>query len=448
MATSLARHEKQHPLRLAKYTAVVAFILLVIAIVLANSMLKPLGRDEQMYCSAGALLAKGQLVYRDFTYPSQLPYHPLLYASLYKLAGGNGYLLIGRLTSVVANLVTCAMIMLIYREAFAAQRRRAWAFGSAAVLWFLLNPFVDYANGYAWNHDIVTASVLTSVWLFLRLDFERAGKTVLIVGLLTVACWMRITSVLFWLAIVAALLWAARRAGCLKQTLTLTAATTLVLSLWPLWVIFQAPQAFLLNLIAIPKLYGGWLREMGFFHPKGQLTLHVLKHPAMILLLLTAAGVWGLSLSRILRQRHVALMLILPWIALLIAFIPPTMWQQYWAVPVPLILVGCAYPLRSLADRWGEKRWMFGGTSSVLLLLALAANPVPLVRATLLFETWQPLRLQVSRTQGRDGSASRWLSPREEPAPSGTGKRHQRSLRSQAPPSAMLRNAAYVSLRL
>ncbi len=46
--------------------------------------MKEVSRDEQMYCTAGVLLAGGQSIYKDFSYPSQLPCHPLLLAALYK----------------------------------------------------------------------------------------------------------------------------------------------------------------------------------------------------------------------------------------------------------------------------------------------------------------------------------------------------------------------------
>ncbi len=65
--------------------------------ILSNSMIKEVGRDEQMYCTAGVLLAKGQMIYGDFSYPSQLPYHPLLLSILYRFLGTTHYLLVGRL---------------------------------------------------------------------------------------------------------------------------------------------------------------------------------------------------------------------------------------------------------------------------------------------------------------------------------------------------------------
>ena len=78
-----------------------AVVFVLAAAILANSLTKPIGRDEQMYCTAGALLAQGRMIYRDFSYPSQLPYHPLLLAALYRALGTTDYLLVGRLVSVL-----------------------------------------------------------------------------------------------------------------------------------------------------------------------------------------------------------------------------------------------------------------------------------------------------------------------------------------------------------
>ena len=81
------------------------FLLVVIVglsfLIFANSMTKDLGHDEHMYCTAGYLIARGELIYRDFSYVAQMPLHPLLLGLLYKIIGTDYYLLTGRLLSVV-----------------------------------------------------------------------------------------------------------------------------------------------------------------------------------------------------------------------------------------------------------------------------------------------------------------------------------------------------------
>ena len=88
-----------------KIIYIVAFIVLAALslVILGNSMTKPVGRDEHMYCTAGVLMAQGRAIYRDFSYPTQLPYHPLLYAVVFKGLDTTHYLLVGRLVSAVVH---------------------------------------------------------------------------------------------------------------------------------------------------------------------------------------------------------------------------------------------------------------------------------------------------------------------------------------------------------
>ncbi|HXK37277.1 MAG TPA: hypothetical protein VJ553_06875, partial [Candidatus Paceibacterota bacterium] len=100
---------------LTRFIRPVAIIVLVVlaAAIVANSMIKEVARDEQMYCTAGALLAQGRMIYRDFAYPSQLPYHPLLLATLYRVLGTTHYLLVGRLVSALSDILVLIVIVAI-----------------------------------------------------------------------------------------------------------------------------------------------------------------------------------------------------------------------------------------------------------------------------------------------------------------------------------------------
>jgi hypothetical protein len=75
---------------------VLTILIVLSAAILANSMTKYVGRDEQMYCTGAVCLAQGKLIYRDFSYAAQMPYHPLLCAALYKMFATTHYLLVGR----------------------------------------------------------------------------------------------------------------------------------------------------------------------------------------------------------------------------------------------------------------------------------------------------------------------------------------------------------------
>ena len=152
---------------------VVLTLVVLSAAIWANAMTKSLGRDEQMYCTGGALLARGKIIYKDFSYPAQMPYHPLLYAVLFKIFNTTRYLFVGRMVSVVCDILTMLCIVAIYRRVFASLPIAGLLFGLAGAVLYVFNPLVDYANGYAWNHDVVIFCVVLSFWLFVSTDLAK-----------------------------------------------------------------------------------------------------------------------------------------------------------------------------------------------------------------------------------------------------------------------------------
>ena len=161
--------------RIVNVLAVLVLLALSLAI-LGSSMTKPLGRDEHMYCTGGVLMAQGKTIYRDFAYPTQLPYHPLLYAAIYKITDTQHYLLTGRLVSTLCDILIAICILAIFCRAFKSRHIEGLLPGSAGLCLYLFNPFVNYANGYAWNHDFVILCVILSYWLFISTDFQAKSK--------------------------------------------------------------------------------------------------------------------------------------------------------------------------------------------------------------------------------------------------------------------------------
>jgi hypothetical protein len=161
--------------RIINIIAVLVLIILSLAI-LANTMSKPVGRDEQMYCSGAVLLAEGKMIYRDFSYAAQLPYHPLLCATLFKFFNTTHYLLIGRIVSCLCDILVMLGILGIYRHVFRSFTTSGMILGLCAVVLYVFNPLVDYANGFAWNHDVVIFCVVFSFWLFISTDFQHKSK--------------------------------------------------------------------------------------------------------------------------------------------------------------------------------------------------------------------------------------------------------------------------------
>ena len=394
--------------KIANVLVVLILIALSLAI-FASSMTKPLGRDEQMYCTGGVLLAQGKTVYRDFSYPSQMPYHTLLYAALFKLLNTTHYLLVGRIVSVLCDIFVMIFIVVVYRHIFESFRISGTLLGLAGAVLYVFNPLVDYANGYAWNHDVVILCVVLAFWLFISTDFRQRSKywrIAAIGALLTFATCMRITTVLVQLLFFAVVL--SQPAESIKKrvetALPFLIATVIVL-LWPIWVIAQAPRAFFLNLYWIPMLYGKWLHQIGMVHNKFDLTLSSISTPgyfaliviAIYLCLIVACFRKRFSTSN---ARNLLLAALLAVAFFVIALIPPTIWRQYLAVPVPFLIISFAYPLfrlRSLASGVSRNRHFKVAFTliAVSAVIAVVSNPVVLYRTPMLLvpESWVPIGL-------------------------------------------------------
>ncbi|MHC4396250.1 MAG: hypothetical protein ACYS1A_11415 [Planctomycetota bacterium] len=340
-------------LKIINILVVLTVIILSLAI-FSNSMTKISGHDEQMYCTAGVLLADGKMIYRDFSYVAQLPYHPLLCAAMFKIFDTTYYLLTTRILSSLCDVLIVVCIIGIYCRVFGTLAVEGRLLGIAGAVLYLFNPFVDYANGFAWNHDPVILSVCLSFWIFISTDFKQKSKYLRIAAigaLLTFATCMRITTALVQVVFFAALLTCP--AGAIKQRfrniLPFQIATAVVL-IWPVWTIISAPQAFLLNIFRMPVLNSEWLHEAGMVFNKFDLTLTALIMPGypqliLIAVYLCAAMAYQWRKLKIPNARNALLAALMALTFLIIAFIPLTMWRQYFAVPVPFIIISFACPL-------------------------------------------------------------------------------------------------------
>ena len=344
---------------------VVVLMLVVLSLaILGNSMTKLLGRDEQMYCTGGVLLAQGKMIYRDFSYSSQLPYHPLLYAILFKGLNTTRYLLVGRLVSVVSDVLVMLCIVAVYRRAFGSFRIWGALLGLCAAILYVYNPAVDYANGYAWNNDVVVFCVALSFLLFTKIDLNRKARywrVAAIGALLTMATFMRMTTILAELLFLLALLsLPAKSIRERARTILPFLIAAAVVSIYPVFVLAQAPKASFINIFRIHMLNSEWLRQIGFVHDKFRLAFTYLTLPGYFVLFIIAAY---LILALILLYRKLKIpngrsALLAGFLAaafFAIALSLPTIWRQYLAPPVPFLILSFAYPLALLRERSGRK---------------------------------------------------------------------------------------------
>lgn len=394
----------QIPPKIINIFAFLTFIVLLIAI-FTNSMVKPIGHDEQMYCTAGALIADGKMIYRDFSYVAQMPYHPLLCAALFKILNTNYYLLTARILSSICDIFTLICIVGIYRWIFSSFKATGLLLGLAFAVLYAFNPYVNFVNGFAWNHDVVVLCVILSFWIFLITDFKHKSKywKIAVIGaLLTFATWSRATTGLVQLLFFVFLL--LQPAESLKQRLKNIfpfLAATLFVSLWPIWIVIQSQKAFFLNIFRIQLLNGQWQHQFGFAQEKIKTTLLFLTTPSSFLLILIAIY---LCVTLILNRRKlaisnakIALFAILLTVAFfIIAFIPATMWLQYYGVPIPFLLICFAYPLLCLKKLADDKPFKIAFCIiAAAVLVTITTQCIVLRRIPKLFnlQNWTPIQL-------------------------------------------------------
>ena len=395
-----------------KFVNVLAVLVLagLMSVILANSMTKSLSHDEQMYCTGGVLLSQGKMIYRDFSYVGQMPYHALFYAILYKALGTTQYLLTGRMFSATCDIAVVICIIGLYRRVFESHENMGTILGLLSAILYVFNPVVDYANGLAWNHDAVILCVVLSLCLYLSLESgkgRRYWRIAVMGGLLTLATCMRITTALVQAIFFLALLLGGEvnSKERYKRALFFLLGTGLML-IWPVWTIAAGPREFFLNIVWLPMLNGQWQRQINMEHNKLVRIVDFLTTPNYILLIVMCLHFYILAFWRrhSFRNREFSNTLFTGFVALtffVIAFVPPTMLRQYAAMPVVFLILGFSYPLFYLLRVSGDKQGLVTKFNIHCIVLAacaavsIATNPVVLWRVPQLFNqhSWVAMRV-------------------------------------------------------
>jgi hypothetical protein len=329
-------------------------LLILSLIIAADSMSKPIGHDEHMYCTAAALIAEGKVIYRDFSYVAQLPYHPTICAGIYKTLNTTHFLLTARCFSVVCDILVVLLISYIYCITLKDSPIVSKLLGLGAAILYIFNPVVDYANGFAWNHDMVILCVLLCFTLFITTDFQNRGRywrLAMIGALLALAAWSRMTTALIYIIFLIAIF--KRLSGNLKQKiidLIPFIASSVIVSIWPLIILIKAPKAFILNVSVIPIFNGEWLREIAKIPGPSEVIFNSLTKPAYIILFILT--IYLFITIVLLRKKlqdidygHLILSSIVIVVFFIITFIPPAMFEQYFAMPALFIIISFTYPI-------------------------------------------------------------------------------------------------------
>jgi 4-amino-4-deoxy-L-arabinose transferase-like glycosyltransferase len=387
--------------------AVLAVSVLSLA-VFVNSMTKPIGHDEQMYCTAAVFLAQGKMIYRDFSYVAQMPYHPLLCAAVFKIFNTTYYLLTTRILSVIFDVLTLICIFGTYRNVFRLFPVSGLLLGLAGALLYLFNPFADYTIGFAWNHNFVIFAVVLSFWILQTTDFAKESKywrIAAVSALLTLATCMRITTVLAqFLFFIFLLAWPAESAKQkLKNILPFLIAAAVIL-VWPLWVIVSAPRAFYLNLYSIPVLNGYWLYKTGMFYWKSEMLIRFLTTPGsysaiLIAIYLFAAILFTRKKLTISNAEFALLAVFLTVIFFIIALIPLTIWPQYFAAPSLFLVISFAYPLLYLRQLAKDRIFSIAAVLiTACVVITINSYPCVFARLSCLFSPQRWIPIQVHNT--------------------------------------------------
>lgn len=405
--------DNQTLLRLVKALACLLLVVLSLVIFM-SSMAKPMVDAEHASCAAGVLLTQGKMIYRDFTCAAQMPYHPFLCAAIFKVFNTTHYLFAGRMLTVVCDILLVISIIGIFKRVFASFPITGWLLGMAMAVLCVFNCHVDSVNGFALSQDFVILCIMVSFWLFASIDFKRRSRYLRIgamSALLTLATCLHFTAGFIQLLFFVMLLIQRAESGKqrLKTALPFLIAPVVVLIL-PIWTMVQAPRAFFINVFEMPVLKMQFIRRMQlmmgttlydkFLRVLTYLTDEQGVYPFLIVLCLTVLILLGWRKLELSNLRNAVLAILMPVIFLIIAICSPEVLYENFAILIPFIIIGFAYPLlylRRLGTSSSPHRLF--RTVSILVIActfsAVISNQLLLWRTSRILrpQSWIPMKV-------------------------------------------------------
>ncbi|MCE5339524.1 MAG: hypothetical protein LLF92_00150 [Planctomycetaceae bacterium] len=395
----------------AYYKLMLLFAVVVLAFLslylFAASMSKAMSSDEQMYCTGGYLISKGLMIYRDFSYATQLPYHPLLCAAVYKLTGTTHYLLAARLISIAFDIFIIICIFSTFRKIFAEYYFSGTLLGLAACTLFVFNPFVSYLLGVAWNHDMTLLCIVLSFRIFIG-EKHNTMRIFTIAALLTIAVWTRATSVFImpiFLAMVIAktrsnnIIINSARAKAHPTSTSLLAITlgVIAFSIVPVYIAIASGRAFFVNIFLVSMLHGQLLHDLHIAYDKSYLTIWALRNFDSSFLIMTAVFicfcVFVFRKKITITQKTNALLAFLLLItSFIITYFPPTMWKQYFGIPVIFIIIVMGFGLLYLRTT-GSYKICVAIFVALSLATMISQKPISKISKCLSPDNWTPIKI-------------------------------------------------------
>ncbi len=322
-------------------------------------MAKPVADAEQASCTAGVLLTKGKMIYRDFAHTTQMPYHPFFCAAIFKMFNTTHYLLAARMLTVVCDILVAICIIGIFTRVFASFPITGWLLGMAMAVLYVFNWYADTFNGLALGRDFVMLCVAGSFWLFISIDSKQRYKYLRIGAmgaLLTLASCLRLSAVFIQLLFFVMLL--LQPAGSGKERFKSVLAfltSSLVMLVLPIWTAVQAPRAFSINVFEMLSLKRQLMLKFhlmtaGTLDTKFWKTILCLSVPraippfliAICLVVLIVLYRRKLDISHV---RNAVLAILVPVTFLIIALCAPVVLYKNFAILMPFVIISFAYPL-------------------------------------------------------------------------------------------------------
>lgn len=406
--------DNKNLLRLVKALACLLLVVLSLVIFM-SSMAKPVVNAEHASCAAGVLLTQGKMIYRDFACVAQMPYHPFLCATIYKVFNTTHYLFAGRMLTVACDILIMISIIGIFQRVFASFPVTGLLLGMAMAVLCVFNyhvSHIDGAIGFALNQDFMILCILLSFWLFISTDFKQRSRYLRIgamSALLTLATCLHFTAVFIQVLFFVMLL--VRRAESGKQmcktALPFLIAPVVVLIL-PMWTMAHAPRAFFINVFEMPLLEMQMIRKMqsimgGVLYGKCVNLLVCIEESdifpflvAICIVVLIILGRYKLEISNL---KNALLAILVPVIFLIIALCSPEFLYENFAILIPFIIISFAYPLLYLRRLGTSIPHTFFRIASIVVIActfsAVASNPFSLLRISRILrpQSWIPMKV-------------------------------------------------------
>jgi 4-amino-4-deoxy-L-arabinose transferase-like glycosyltransferase len=359
-----------------------AAILLVLAVPAFSQIMITFDHNEHMYVAAAALIRDGEAIYRDFSF-LQMPYLPFLLAGLYALTHTTHLLVVGKLVSFAFLVLSVIVLYLItWRRSGSA----LLAFSLGTVL--ITHPIVLRSASEASNYLMPLACSLVSYLLFVEFSKGEKWLAMSCSGFaLALAIGARLTYLLLLPAFFLVFLIPSRYSRSGKENLSGLLAFTagLLVGLFPaLFLFMREPRAFLFNNIGYHQLNArlfdltGYERAMSLPEKVDyastvlvlaeNLTL-ILALALFLILYLYYRRAGGAARPASLGVDLSACLLVL---SLVGTFIPTPLWPQYFAMPVPfvLVLLSCLYPQFSAPGKKAARFTLWVVIAVLLLIYA------------------------------------------------------------------------------